>query len=70
MRKFRTGRYRSYSPSNYDGFRRRTHSTGVWVVYKNDKHVGYVNSSSEYYAKMDAEAKFGYGGITVSEIEE
>ena len=67
MRKFRSYRY---SPSNYDGFRRRTHSTGVWVVYKNGKHVGYVNASSEYYAKMDAESKFGYGEIRVSEIEE
>jgi len=70
MRRFSTGRYRSYSNNTYGNYSRRNHSTGVWVVYKDGKHVGYVRSSSESYAIVDAEAKYGYGNIRVSEIED
>ena len=62
--------HRSYSRSTSYGSRRRSHSTGVWVVYKDGKHVGYVRSSNESYALSDAQAKYGFGDIRVSEIEE
>lgn len=63
--------YRRYGyHADYDSERYNRHKTGVWVVYKGQKHVGYVNARSENDAITKAEDRYGNGSLHVSEIEE